>query len=516
MTPRPFFRPAELVGAVVLGEPAGALVAVVDLGGEVVVLLAVALGVVGLDLEDGERLGGGRAVGRLPTRWRTGRPRRGATVVVRVAGAAESPSTKSLLAPIRETPQMPMTSASTRKPATMPRASFDSSLVSGSAGTRGAGASSAALGRARCGVGAELGDLVDGPPREAADPLADRAERAGDGGAGRGRHRGRSAAGPSPARCRRASSRSAVVPDDRSFRATGGARRSQSGVVRRRPVPSCVVARVVRRGAACRRRRSRMPGARAVPPGRGRRRRRRRGTVAHRSAGVTGGSGRRGRGMPCRCPRRGGSAAAPAAPTAAPRLPAVDDRRHRRRLAARPLAAAPADRGPAPPASGHGRAVASGDAARGRGERAVRAADDLARGPRGDLPRVVARARGALVVVEGQPADGVEVARDAGGDLGRGGHATGDAGCRAEAGATGAERPQAGEAGVGEGDDTHGVASGGVLGLGAVLAGAHGGGLEAAQPDVAVGGAQHVLGLEVEVVHARAGGRTRGPRRPHR
>ena len=92
----------------------------------------------------------------------------------------------------------------------------------------------------------------------------------------------------------------------------------------------------------------------------------------------------------------------------------------------------------------------------------------------------------------------------------------GTAGRRAQAGPTGAERPQPGEAGIREGDDAHGVAAGGVVGLGAVLAGAHGGGLEAAQPDVAVGGAQHVVGLEVEVVHAALARPTPGPRRPHR
>ena len=94
---------AEGVGAVVLGEPAGALVAVVDLGGEVVVLLAVALGVVGLDLEDRQRLG--RCRRRWPSRrCRSGAAEDGATVVVRVAGAAESPKIESLLEPIRETP----------------------------------------------------------------------------------------------------------------------------------------------------------------------------------------------------------------------------------------------------------------------------------------------------------------------------------------------------------------------------------------------------------------------------
>ena len=97
-----------------------------------------------------------------------------------------------------------------------------------------------------------------------------------------------------------------------------------------------------------------------------------------------------------------------------------------------------------------------------------------------------------------------------GGDLGGCGDAAGHPGCRAQAGATGAERPQAGEPGIGQGDDAHGVAAGGVLGLGAVLAGAHGRGLEAAQPDVAVGGAQHVVGLEVEVVHAALAGRLQG------
>src|SRR3954468_1037326 len=64
----------------------------------------------------------------------------GATVVVRVAGAAAS-LRLGLFDPMRETPQTPMTRASTTNATTMPRASFDSSLVSGSAGTRGAGAS---------------------------------------------------------------------------------------------------------------------------------------------------------------------------------------------------------------------------------------------------------------------------------------------------------------------------------------------------------------------------------------
>ena len=60
-------------------------------------------------------------------------------MVVRVAGAAEPP--RSVFEPMRDTPQMPMTRARTRKPATMPSASLDSSLVSGSDGTSGAGAS---------------------------------------------------------------------------------------------------------------------------------------------------------------------------------------------------------------------------------------------------------------------------------------------------------------------------------------------------------------------------------------
>src|SRR4051794_27813019 len=64
----------------------------------------------------------------------------GATVVVRVAGAATSPSPE-VADPIRETPQTPMTRASTTNATTMPRASLDSSLVSGSAGTSGAGGS---------------------------------------------------------------------------------------------------------------------------------------------------------------------------------------------------------------------------------------------------------------------------------------------------------------------------------------------------------------------------------------
>ena len=88
----------------------------------------------------------------------------------------------------------------------------------------------------------------------------------------------------------------------------------------------------------------------------------------------------------------------------------------------------------------------------------------------------------------------------------------GTRGAGAQAGPTGAERPQPGQAGIGQGHDTHGVAAGGVLGLGAVLAGAHGGGLEAAQADVAVGGAQHVVGLEVEVVHAALAGGLQGRR----
>ena len=144
---------------------------------------------------------------------------------------------------------------------------------------------------------------------------------------------------------------------------------------------------------------------------------------------------------------------------------------------------------------------------RGAGDRA---AHDLAGGPRGDLAGEVARAGGALVVVEGEAADGVEVARDTGGDLGGRGDATGHARRAGEAGPAGAERPEAGQPGIREGHDTHGVAAGGVLGLGAVLTGAHGGGLEATQAHVAVGGAQHVVGLEVEVVHAALAGGLQG------
>ena len=147
----------------------------------------------------------------------------------------------------------------------------------------------------------------------------------------------------------------------------------------------------------------------------------------------------------------------------------------------------------------------------GSGRRAGdRAAHDLARGPRCDLAGEVTGAGGALVVVEGEAADGVEVAGDARGDLGGCGDPTGDARRGREAGPTRTERPEPGEAGVGERHDTDGVAAGGVVGLGAVLAGAHGGGLEAAQAHVAVGGAQHVVGLEVEVVHAALAGRLQG------
>ena len=141
-----------------------------------------------------------------------------------------------------------------------------------------------------------------------------------------------------------------------------------------------------------------------------------------------------------------------------------------------------------------------------------RAAHDLARGPRRHLAGEVTGAGRALVVVEGEAADGVEVAGHARGDLGRGGHATGHPGGGGQPGPTGAERPQAGEARVGQGHDTDGVAAGGVLGLGAVLAGAHRGGLEATQAHVAVGGAQHVVGLEVEVVHAALAGGLQGGR----
>ena len=113
-------------------------------------------------------------------------------------------------------------------------------------------------------------------------------------------------------------------------------------------------------------------------------------------------------------------------------------------------------------------------------------AEHLAGGPGRDLTGEVARARRALVVVEGEPADGVEVARHPGGDLGGSGHTAGHARGGTQPGAAGAERPQTGEAGIRQGDDTDGVAAGGVLGLGAVLADPHGGGLEAAQADVAL------------------------------
>ena len=90
---------------------------------------------------------------------------------------------------------MPMTRARTRKPATMPRASLDSSLVSGSAGTRGAGASRSRPGggarappAARAGLGAVSGDSSEtlSTARRARPPIRPPTEpRAGD----RARHR---------------------------------------------------------------------------------------------------------------------------------------------------------------------------------------------------------------------------------------------------------------------------------------------------------------------------------------
>ena len=132
----------------------------------------------------------------------------------------------------------------------MPSASFDSSLVSGSAGHEGRRRLEPVLARARCGVGAELGDLVDRPPREATDPPADRAEGAGDGRAG---SRRRAAAVVLAGTLRRLDAvgvvEVGVVLDDRRFR-TGAAVGAQPVEV----VPDetgvlVVVARVVLRRA---------------------------------------------------------------------------------------------------------------------------------------------------------------------------------------------------------------------------------------------------------------------------
>jgi hypothetical protein len=133
-------------------------------------------------------------------------------------------------------------------------------------------------------------------------------------------------------------------------------------------------------------------------------------------------------------------------------------------------------------------------------------AHDLPGGPRSHLSCVVAGVGGALVLVERQPAEGIEVARHAGSDLRGGRDATGRSRRRRQTRAPGAEGPEAGEPGVREGDDTDGVAPTGILGIRALLTDPDGGGLQAPQANVAVRGAQDVLGLEVEVVHAAVAG----------
>ena len=410
---------------------------------------------------------------------------------------------------------MPMTSASTTKPTTMPRASFDSSLVSGSAGTSGAGASRSPW-SARGAVSGLSSDTLSTarrarlPTRSPTEPRAPVTAAPAPAAAA-------PAAAPRDGAGRRPVDQVGVVVEVGSCRGGraggrgrgGGAQPVRGlvlevddagllvglGVRHARRTPGCGTGRTGRTGrmacgntgAGCRARRlprSRLPRRR--PP---RRPCARRGACgdgsAWRSAAASSLVGPGSAGHDRLLEGVGGVVGG--------QLGGVRGlRRHPRHLAA--------------PAALRARAPRR---RRGAGDRAPH---DLARGPRCHLAGEVAGAGRALVVVEGEAADGVEVAGHARGDLGRRGDAAGHPGGRGEAAPTGAERPQPGQAGIGQGHDTHGVAAGGVLGLRAVLAGAHGGGLEAAQAHVAVGGAQHVVGLEVEVVHAALAGGLQGRR----
>ena len=308
---------------------------------------------------------------------------------------------------------MPMTSASTTKPTTMPRASFDSSLVSGSAGTSGAGRLEVALVGARGGVGAELGDLVDGPPGQAADAFADRAEGTGDGRTGtrRGGADRRAATGRARRRPRgrrrssRRGSRSGLVADGRH---DGG------GV---QPVGGWSSSGMTRVASSA--------SASGTPSATGR--------------------GRAGRGWHrCRMPWTAAAAcrgAPPATPTAAAPLRPRGRLRGRVGGGRRPLRAlggrgsagttgcssgvgvrrraATRARPRSSPATSAASGVEAWRARDGGGGAGDRAAHDLARGPRRDLAGEVTGAGRALVVVEGEAADGVEVAGHARGDLGR-------------------------------------------------------------------------------------------------
>lgn len=161
---------------------------------------------------------------------------------------------------------------------------------------------------------------------------------------------------------------------------------------------------------------------------------------------------------------------------------------------------------------GQGRRNPRVDGPRRRDRRAAR---DLARGPRCDLAGEVTRRGRPLVVAEREAAQGVEVARDPGGDLGGRGDASEHLGCEAERRRAGTG-PQTGEAGIRQGDDADRVATGGVLGLEVVEArrsrrswprpavGPRRRGCAGRPRDVGRGGADH------------AGGRTRVRSRPHR
>ena len=377
--------------------------------------------------------------------------------------AASPPKMSRVEDPMRETPQMPMTSARTRNEATMPRASLDSSLDSGSAGTSGAGASKPVRAGARGGVRAHLGDLVDGSARHLPDATTNSADGAGD-------------------RCARAGDRCAR---------SGRPRRPPIRVPLLELLVTLVVELVVGvRGTGCVgvflvERGQRSPGGVGSGHGTG---------IVRCGVGTDAGPRTRpgqGGGTACGSQRRGGG----------------EGRGHR----CRP--------GAGLPGIGHGLRHRSDRRLRhrlrlwrGRGHdrSADRAADDLSGRPRGHLTGEVAGVGGSLVVVEREAAQGVEVARHSGCDLGRRGDATRHARRGTQARPPGAERPQAGQPGVREGDDPDGVAAAGILGLGSVLADAHRGRLEASEADVAVGGAQDVLGPEVEVVHAAVSGRLEG------
>ena len=110
-----------------------------------------------------------------------------------------------------------------------------------------------------------------------------------------------------------------------------------------------------------------------------------------------------------------------------------------------------------------------------------------------------------LVVVQRQPADGVEVTGHAGRDLRGRGHPAHHVWRRLQAG-TLRERPAARQRGIRDGNDSDGIHPGRLRGVQVVDAGESRGGREAGELDRAIAGAQDVGRGESQVVQPTAAG----------